>query len=108
MAILSISGSKPKLKITLGNLGGKHIADRDLEFSLEIYMTKNPEQKITLAKSDLTPITGEEDSFYYVLDTTQLGVGSVNVRTTIAFTDPDTGKEVKEISVQSSVLNITK
>lgn len=102
-------GSKPKIHITFSQFSGnKKISDEDVSVTIDLYVGKfDPSKVITLHKNDLTPVSGSDNEFVAVIDTSALSSGAnLFSRLTVAYTDPDTGKTVQDVRVQDQGIRI--
>lgn len=83
-------GTEIKLKIEMDPIGNIHMADCD--FILEAYAGNN-KNKIILKKEgenkDKAIISSGEDAYIFLIDSTQLGAGSLKCRLTLKVEDED-------------------
>lgn len=105
MANPIFKGSRPKLLLTI--TGWKDITIEQVTLKVELYSGSYDENSvITLGKSDLKPTQNANEYLVVLSDTAMLKEGTLNVRTTVEYTDSDTGKPVKEINVQQTTLTV--
>lgn len=104
MAQKVIKGTTLKAELTAEHLPvGKHLADADIDVKVEIYINQYPadeEQIVTLQKSDLFFVEGEQDKAIITFSTDALipvkeRDNAIYALTTYTYTDEDTNKVMK-------------
>lgn len=95
------------LAVNPNTLGGKTLADQDVDFTVDFYAREKSgadiESYYTVKKEDATPGTGaDEGSYYVVCDTSAIGLGKIYATLTVEYVDESTERTLKEIILLTS------